>query len=84
MADQTSSSFHNSSDWSFTFDQLSEAASAALAADIAPLLACGDVLALEGDLGMGKSFFARALLRARADDPFMEVPSPDLHSGAGI
>jgi N-acetylmuramate 1-kinase len=48
----------------------------ALAHDLAALLEAGDVLALDGDLGMGKSAFARALLRGRANDPLLEVPSP--------
>lgn len=62
--------------WRFTFDLLDEGASEALAADLADLIRPGDVLALDGDLGMGKSTLARALLRAHADDPYLEVPSP--------
>lgn len=46
------------------------------AADIAELLQVGDVLALSGDLGTGKSTFSRALLRHLADNPELEVPSP--------
>ncbi|SOC20388.1 hypothetical protein SAMN05421512_110216 [Stappia indica] len=40
------------------------------------MLQPGDCLCLVGDLGAGKSTFARALLRALADDPELEVPSP--------
>lgn len=36
----------------------------------------GDVIALYGDLGVGKSTFARALLRYLANAPNLEVPSP--------
>ncbi|GGE32712.1 bifunctional tRNA (adenosine(37)-N6)-threonylcarbamoyltransferase complex ATPase subunit type 1 TsaE/phosphotransferase [Agaricicola taiwanensis] len=36
----------------------------------------GDLIALHGDLGTGKSTFARAAIRALADDPRLEVPSP--------
>lgn len=57
-------------------DLADEAATVALAQDIAAILAPGDVIALEGDLGAGKTTFARALLRALADDPWLEVPSP--------
>jgi tRNA threonylcarbamoyl adenosine modification protein YjeE len=53
-----------------------EAATRALALEVAGFLAPGDVVALAGDLGVGKSTFARALIRELADDPALEVPSP--------
>ena len=76
MSDPTPSSSQHASQWRFVFAALDEAASVALAADIADNLAPGDCLALDGDLGLGKSTFARALLRARARDGALEVPSP--------
>lgn len=57
-------------------DVTDEAGTRRLAADIAALVRPGDVLTLHGDLGAGKSAFARALIRALADDPDLEVPSP--------
>jgi tRNA threonylcarbamoyl adenosine modification protein YjeE len=42
---------------------------------LAPLLRSGDVIALRGVLGAGKTELARALLRARAGAE-IEVPSP--------
>ncbi|KQR79381.1 tRNA (adenosine(37)-N6)-threonylcarbamoyltransferase complex ATPase subunit type 1 TsaE [Rhizobium sp. Leaf341] len=53
-----------------------EAATIMLGEDLALALRSGDVVALSGDLGAGKSTLARALIRAIADDPFLEVPSP--------
>ena len=52
-----------------------EAATAALARRLAPALGAGDLLALWGDLGSGKTSFARALIRALAGSD-EEVPSP--------
>jgi tRNA threonylcarbamoyl adenosine modification protein YjeE len=53
-----------------------ERASLQLGEDIAAMLMPGDVLALHGDLGMGKTTLARAIVRALAGDPELEVPSP--------
>lgn len=39
-------------------------------------LAVGDIIALDGDLGMGKSALARAAIRARLDEPDADIPSP--------
>lgn len=47
-----------------------------LAGLLAPWLSAGDLVALTGDLGAGKTAFARALIRTLAGDPDLEVPSP--------
>ncbi|HEX3863065.1 MAG TPA: tRNA (adenosine(37)-N6)-threonylcarbamoyltransferase complex ATPase subunit type 1 TsaE [Stellaceae bacterium] len=52
-----------------------EAATAALAARVASLARAGDVIALKGELGAGKTSFARAFIRARGDSG-EDVPSP--------
>lgn len=44
--------------------------------DVAAILARGDVILLSGDLGMGKTALARAIVRALADDDGLDVPSP--------
>ena len=53
-----------------------EAATQALARSIAAMLRAGDFLTLSGDLGAGKTTFARAMLRDLSSDPALEVPSP--------
>ncbi|HEY0833527.1 MAG TPA: tRNA (adenosine(37)-N6)-threonylcarbamoyltransferase complex ATPase subunit type 1 TsaE [Azospirillum sp.] len=52
-----------------------EAATSALARRLAPHLTDGDVVTLLGDLGAGKTAFARAVIRALSDEE-VEVPSP--------
>ncbi|HUZ72188.1 MAG TPA: tRNA (adenosine(37)-N6)-threonylcarbamoyltransferase complex ATPase subunit type 1 TsaE [Stellaceae bacterium] len=52
-----------------------ERATEALAARLAGLAGTGDVIALEGPLGSGKTTFARAFIRARFPG-VAEVPSP--------
>jgi N-acetylmuramate 1-kinase len=53
-----------------------EARLARLAELIALKVRAGDLITLSGDLGAGKTTFARALIRAMIDDPEAEVPSP--------
>jgi hypothetical protein len=53
-----------------------EAATEALAQQIAGFVRPGDFIALSGDLGAGKTALVRATLRALADDPELEAPSP--------
>ncbi|MEM6616991.1 MAG: tRNA (adenosine(37)-N6)-threonylcarbamoyltransferase complex ATPase subunit type 1 TsaE [Pseudomonadota bacterium] len=48
----------------------------ALGRAIAPLLTVGDVVTFSGDLGAGKTTLARAIIRMRAGDDALSVPSP--------
>jgi len=57
-------------------DLSDQTATEAFATRLAGLSQPGDVIALHGEMGMGKSVFARAFLRALAQDPMLEVPSP--------
>ena len=53
-----------------------EGATGKLGAALAARLRGGDVVALQGDLGTGKTTLARAILRAACGDPSLVVPSP--------
>jgi N-acetylmuramate 1-kinase len=53
-----------------------EAATLRIAERIAAELRPGDLVTLAGDLGAGKTTFARAVIRALAQAPDLEVPSP--------
>ncbi|WP_142849052.1 tRNA (adenosine(37)-N6)-threonylcarbamoyltransferase complex ATPase subunit type 1 TsaE [Telmatospirillum sp. J64-1] len=59
----------------FTLVLADEAATASLAARLAACVRPGDVIALRGDLGMGKTAFARAFVRSLAGAG-EDVPSP--------
>jgi tRNA threonylcarbamoyl adenosine modification protein YjeE len=61
---------------SFTITLPDEQATARFAMDIAAALEPGDLVTLSGDLGAGKTTFARALIRYLASDDTIEVPSP--------
>ncbi|WP_299349137.1 tRNA (adenosine(37)-N6)-threonylcarbamoyltransferase complex ATPase subunit type 1 TsaE [uncultured Shimia sp.] len=47
----------------------------ALAQKLGPLLGAGDVLLLEGDIGAGKTHFARSVIQSLLREP-EDVPSP--------
>jgi tRNA threonylcarbamoyladenosine biosynthesis protein TsaE len=55
-------------------DLADEKSTEALAARLAAVARPGDVIALQGELGAGKTCFARAFIRARGGDE--DVPSP--------
>jgi N-acetylmuramate 1-kinase len=62
--------------YSFTVALADEQATHRFMVDIAALIEPGDLITLSGDLGAGKTTFARALIRHLAGDDTIEVPSP--------
>ena len=61
---------------SYSVNLPNEQATMRFAVDIACALEPGDLVTLSGDLGAGKTTFARALIRYLAGDDTIEVPSP--------
>ncbi len=59
-----------------TVDLADEAATSLLGNDLSRAVVKGDLIALSGDLGAGKTTLARALIRSLAGDPELDVPSP--------
>ncbi|HEX5508868.1 MAG TPA: tRNA (adenosine(37)-N6)-threonylcarbamoyltransferase complex ATPase subunit type 1 TsaE [Pseudolabrys sp.] len=65
-----------SGDYAFAVTLADEQATHRLMVDVAALIEPGDLITLSGDLGAGKTTFARALIRHLANDETIEVPSP--------
>lgn len=61
---------------SFSLPLENEQATRRFAVEIANALEPGDLVTLSGDLGAGKTAFARALIRHLARNPAVPVPSP--------
>ncbi|QTN37113.1 tRNA (adenosine(37)-N6)-threonylcarbamoyltransferase complex ATPase subunit type 1 TsaE [Cognatishimia activa] len=59
----------------FSLDLTEPDATTQLAKTIAPRLSAGDVLLFTGDIGAGKTHFARALIQSLLPEP-EDVPSP--------
>lgn len=59
-----------------TIDLPDETATDRLGNDLSRALIKGEVLALHGDLGAGKTSLSRAIVRCLADDADLDVPSP--------
>lgn len=62
--------------YSFTVALADEQATHRLMEDVAALIEPGDLITLSGDLGAGKTTFARALIQHLSGDETIEVPSP--------
>jgi N-acetylmuramate 1-kinase len=60
----------------WSFEAPNEATTLVIAAAQAAWLEPGDFVALTGDLGAGKTAFARSLIRALAEAPELQAPSP--------
>lgn len=60
----------------WTLELPDEAATEHLARELGAMFQAGDLVTLTGDLGAGKTTFARWLIRSMLADPALEVPSP--------
>ncbi|MDE2577366.1 MAG: tRNA (adenosine(37)-N6)-threonylcarbamoyltransferase complex ATPase subunit type 1 TsaE [Hyphomicrobiales bacterium] len=60
----------------WVIDLPDEAATRSLAVMLAGMVGAGDLVTLSGDLGAGKTTFARAMIRRLVDDEKLETPSP--------